>query len=117
MLRHYLNCLILLFTLAYLSIAQANEPLEAEPLLGLQVDEQGVLLQVASNGCTQKDSFSLSLAESTPMQIQLLRQQPDYCKAFLPYGISIRFTYAELNLQAGDQFSIANPLVEQYAVN
>ena len=43
------------------------------------------------------------------MQLQLVRHKMDFCEAFLPYGTTIKFTWAELGLGAGSQATIANP--------
>lgn len=82
----------------------------AEPLLGFMVTRQGLDFQVTSGGCTEKADFRVDLLESYPIQLQLIRIKEDWCKALLPEGKTISFTYEELGLSERDAFSVVNPL-------
>lgn len=86
-----------------------------ERILGVHYNSEGVTYQVASNGCTSKDSFQVTLRETSPVQVVLERQYEDMCRAFFIYGTEITFSYTELGLTAGEQFVIANPLATAIA--
>lgn len=82
---------------------------QVEPIMGYSVDYEGITYQVSSGGCTKKEDFTVAQLESFPVQLQLVRHKMDFCEAFLPYGTTIKFTWAELGLGAGSQATIANP--------
>ena len=83
---------------------------EIEKLLGIHVDARGITFQVLSNGCTQKDDFQVQIFGAKPLQLLLLRDRPDFCEAFVPYGKRIRFSYQELGLRDGKLMRVLNPL-------
>jgi hypothetical protein len=75
--------------------------------------EPGVLVvQVASNGCTDGTSFAVQISEdSGPAHVSLTRERPDNCKALLPEGVELRWTYAELGLETGRTVVVDNPVL------
>jgi len=81
---------------------------EAEEIMGYTTSEKGVTFQVFSGGCTDKEHFEVLVMESFPLQLRLMRNKPDLCLAHLPYGTKITFSWDDLSLQRGDQFTIAN---------
>ncbi|MEA3277428.1 MAG: hypothetical protein U9Q81_19525 [Pseudomonadota bacterium] len=82
---------------------------EVEEIMGMYVHQRGIAFQVYSGGCTTKDDFTLNVLESNPVQLLLVRDTPDPCDAYLPYGRVIGFSYAELGLPEGQEFIIINP--------
>ena len=80
-----------------------------EKLLGTLVDEDGIVFQVPSSGCTQKKDFEVRVLESEPLQLLVVRIKPDFCDAVVPYGERIRYSYEELNLANGTRFIVINP--------
>ncbi len=126
-------CLFLLLLVMSSSLAMAGkgahhedeEPHEidglAEPILGVIYSGKGLEFQVKSTGCTQKNHFvvqRLSPEGSISSQLLLIRVEPDYCDAYVPFGVRLSFTYDELGLQVDEPFTLLNPLsaylVRQY---
>ena len=86
---------------------------QAEPLLGLLYSADGLEFQVPSTGCTEKSHFvvqRLSMEDQISSQLLLIRQVPDYCDAYVPFGIRISYSYEELGLEVGESFTLLNPL-------
>jgi hypothetical protein len=86
---------------------------QAEPLLGLTYDPEGLEFQVPSTGCTEKAHFvmqRLSPDSQTSSQLLLIRTVPDFCDAYVPFGTRIFYTYDELKLEEDESFTILNPL-------
>jgi hypothetical protein len=81
-----------------------------EQLLGLQVGPEGVIFQVFSGGCTTKDDFRIERFQADPVQLLLIRLEPDTCEAFIPYGTTIRYSYESLELENGQRFIVLNPM-------
>jgi hypothetical protein len=101
-----LTCLGLGFTPAQ---GTSEEAYQVEEILGVRVGPRGIAFQVHSGGCTAKEDFDVRIMESFPLQLELVRMEPDLCEAYVPYGKTIRFSYRELRLGDGDQFIIVNP--------
>ncbi len=101
-----LTCLGLGLTLAHGASGEAGD---AERILGVRAGPRGIAFQVSSGGCTAKEDFDVKIMESFPLQLELVRMEPDLCEAYVPYGKTIRFSYRELRLADGDQFIVVNP--------
>ena len=70
----------------------------------------GVHIQVYSGGCTYKKQFEFKTEMKGDVRVfSFSRQAPDPCRAYLPYGEIITFSFEELGLKGGDRFDIANP--------
>jgi hypothetical protein len=85
----------------------------AQPLLGLVYSGTGLEFQVPSTGCTEKPHFvvqRLSPEGRKTTQLLLIRVVPDYCDAYVPFGVRIFYGYEELGLEEGDAFTVLNPL-------
>jgi hypothetical protein len=74
--------------------------------------EPGALVVVAdSNGCTDASSFAVEVSEGDgPTGVTLTRQRPDLCKALVPDGVELRWTYDELGLKPGAAVAVTNPV-------
>ena len=86
---------------------------QAELLLGLRYSGEGIDFQVPSTGCTEKSHFvvqRLSPESQISSQLLLIRVVPDYCDAFVPFGVRIAFSYEELGLEEDEPFTLLNPL-------
>lgn len=81
-----------------------------EQLLGFMTSHDQISFQVFSGGCTTKEDFILELRESDPVQMVLKRIKPDYCEAYLPYGVILTYTLAEAGLIAGKKYKLVNQL-------
>ncbi len=106
--------LLLLTNLAYANQINSEDG-EVERIYGMFIDPKGIVFQVSSNGCTVKKDFKVSIRESYPLQLELRRTRPDYCKGYIPYGRKILFTFKELGLNGGDQFVVSNS-VEPFTI-
>lgn len=42
-------------------------------------------------------------------EISLYRSRPDICRAKIPYGELLTYTFEELGLKSGEKFTVANP--------
>lgn len=83
-----------------------------EPLYGHFFNENGVVIQVYSGGCTYKGSFvTHNELLGGVMHISFYRTKADFCEAYMRYGKFIYFSYEELGLQVFDRFKILNPRI------
>lgn len=80
----------------------------SERILGFSISEKGVIFQVPTGGCTSKDNFSIESLETLPVQVHLIRNKADLCKAYFPYGVKLEYTFEELGLRSGEEFLIKN---------
>jgi len=100
-------------TILALALVCASLTANAEPamelLLGHFYTQGGVQIQVASGGCTWKRHFEAT-QEVRDGRIYLIftRKVPDGCRAYIPYGEILTFSFEELGLKTGDIFQIRN---------
>lgn len=94
----HLPSLIGLLATALSAPAFAQATTGEEPLLGAEVKAKGIEFKVPTGGCTSKENFGLETIERHPLTVRLFRIRPDYCEAFLPKGIKINFTFAEIGI-------------------
>ena len=81
-----------------------------EPLSRISLDGQKLTVVVGSNGCTQTSSFEVHIKDASPAEISLVRSQPDLCRAIVPEGVTLSWTYEELGVKPGQAVKILNPL-------
>jgi len=82
----------------------------AEPIREARFADGGLVVRVDSNGCTQASDFEISVADNSPIELTLRRTREDLCKALVPDGVELRWTYADLGIDAGAPVRILNPL-------
>jgi hypothetical protein len=92
-----------------LNFAQARSE-KIERLLGFQYGPKGMTFQVRSGGCTDKSDFNLVLSNTHPQSVHLYRTNPRMCRASMPFGTKIHYTFKEIGLSQGEWFEIENPL-------
>jgi hypothetical protein len=62
-----------------------------------------------SNGCTQKEDFGAEVDRNDGRyRVRFERHRPDNCKAFVPEGRRMSWSFAELGIPEGAQVTIAN---------
>ena len=84
-----------------------------ETIYGSKVDARGVTLQVASSGCTGKDSFRLTVKGSPwRPKVTAMRVRPDYCTAMFRI-VEFTWSYRELGLRRGASIRVMNPVAER----
>lgn len=103
--------IVLMSQIAFASI----DSKQLEVLRGYVVTDEGVVFQVYSGGCTGKSNFNLeSEQHGNRVYLSLYRNEPDFCKAFFPYGVYLKFSYADLGISRYQSFEIVNPLNPGY---
>ena len=108
-----MNKLILVLFIFSLNKAYSSESI-SELLLGLEYGPKGLTFQVRSGGCTDKNDFNIQLIETSPLSIKLIRTNKRMCRAFIPYGTKVHYTYEELGIKEGSIFNIQNKLGQFY---
>lgn len=73
-------------------------------------DGQRLNVVVGSNGCTETSSFEVKIKDGEPAELTLTRRTPDLCKALVPEGVTVSWTYAELGLEPGQPVRVLNPI-------
>lgn len=66
--------------------------------------------RVDSNGCTTAADFEVLLVGAGPAELTLNRSRPDLCRALVPDGVEVSWTYQELGLEAGETALVRNPI-------
>ena len=86
----------------------AQEPLEA--VRSARVENDRLIVRVGSNGCTEATHFSFDLTEQDGFtEIAVRRTTPDLCKALVPEGVELSWSYDLLDLQSGTRLVLVNP--------
>lgn len=81
-----------------------------EAVRRVDFDGQRLNVVVGSNGCTEASSFEVQIKDSDPAELTLVRRTPDMCRALLPEGVTVSWTYAELGLETGQPVRVINPI-------
>lgn len=82
-------------------------------LYGAEVSPRGpseVAITVRSNGCTQKEHFHADVdrEEGNRYRVRFERTTDDNCKALMPEGRRLVWSYSELGIPSDAQVVIAN---------
>lgn len=79
---------------------------EVSPLAG------EVTIVTRSNGCTQKEDFRFIVRDrgEDAFDVGFRRERPDNCKALVPDGRRMTWTYAELGIPRNASVHILNPV-------
>jgi hypothetical protein len=89
--------------------AHAQPESSLELVYGFLIREDGLVVQVMSHGCTTKESFLIDHGEGGGLGF--VRAVRDDCDAFLPYGVELSWTYAELRVNPSRvAVYVANPV-------
>lgn len=83
---------------------------DAEVLRAARFEDGALIARVDSNGCTTAASFAVELNGDGPVEATLVRREPDLCKALVPDGVELRWSYADLGLSAGQAVRVINPV-------
>ncbi|MEQ1783325.1 MAG: hypothetical protein ABMA14_18370 [Hyphomonadaceae bacterium] len=83
-------------------------------LYGAEVSPQSgeVTIVARSNGCTQKEDFRFVVRDrgEDTFDIGFRRERPDNCKALVPDGRRMTWTYAELGVPRNANLYVLNPV-------
>ena len=70
-----------------------------------------IVMTAASNGCTSKADFAADVDHDHGVyEVEFERIKPDHCKAYIPEGVKLSWTYQELDIPPG-----ARVVVEHFA--
>jgi hypothetical protein len=82
---------------------------ELETLRGAVADSSGLILKVASTGCTTKADFAFYVGQGQERTVAFARKRLDVCKAS-PSVVAVRFSYEELGLAGARTVRLLNPV-------
>ena len=90
-----------------------------EVLLGIDLQPKTLDLRVFSGGCTDEDSFKIHVDKGftglPPYEVTVIRVTPDFCNAYFPEGVIVKYSREALGLDPNVEFyiknKIANPAV------
>ncbi|WP_427789034.1 hypothetical protein [Brevundimonas diminuta] len=85
-------------------------PEALEAVRKVDFDGQRLSVVVGSNGCTEASSFEVRIKDDEPAELSLIRRAPDMCKALVPDGKTVNWTYDELGLKSGQSVRVINPI-------
>lgn len=85
-------------------------PEALEAVRRVDFDGQRLSVVVGSNGCTEASSFEVRIKDDEPAELSLIRRAPDLCKALVPDGKTVSWTYDELGLKPGQTVRVINPV-------
>ncbi len=92
-------------------LAAVDEIGEADETVRSAHFEDGrLMVRVDSNGCTSAANFEVRLVGDRPAALTLERVRPDPCRAIVPEGVEVSWTYAELGLEASDSVRLMNAI-------
>ena len=81
-----------------------------EPLKAVNIGASDVTVRLASGGCTSKSTVEASVDKDgrKEYEIAVERLTEDSCKAYMPDGVALTWTYAELDIPAGSYVRVLN---------
>ncbi|MGB3625434.1 MAG: hypothetical protein WA989_06395 [Henriciella sp.] len=81
-------------------------------LKGADVSANSITARVSSNGCTTKDFIGTDVRRmgDDRFSVGFVREKDDYCRAMLPEGIALTWSFAELGIPEGAEVKIRNEI-------
>ncbi len=93
---------------------EANWDLDREysKLKGADVASDSVMARVSSNGCTTKDFIGADVRKTGEdrFSVGFYREKQDFCRALLPEGVALTWSFAELGIPDGAEVKVRNPI-------
>lgn len=84
---------------------------ELEPLYSAVAGKDALTIQVASNGCTQKEDFAFYVEQRAGQPtVSFARKSLDRCRSFAMGRTELTFTWVELGLASRAAVFLLNPL-------
>lgn len=75
------------------------------------VNDDILVIRVASNGCTQKGDFAITVRRrGDAHDVTIERTREDYCRAIVHGGVEIPWGFEELGLRRGAAVRVLNPV-------
>lgn len=81
-----------------------------EAVRAARFDNGRLTVRANSNGCTSASDFEVLLVGADPAELTLTRSRPDLCRALVPDGVELSWTYQELGLEPGETARLRNPI-------
>ena len=83
-----------------------------EAIYGAEIKDSQVLVRVPSNGCTEKGHFGFEVEneDDKGFTVEFTRVKADSCKAFVPEGTVLSYSFEELRVPASAELLVLNPL-------
>lgn len=84
-------------------------PLEA--VRNARVQDGRLIVRVESNGCTEVSDFAVELTGTADgwTEVTVNRTDPDLCKALVPDGVEVSWSFSELGVEPGTPLRLLNP--------
>lgn len=81
-------------------------------LMGADVANGVVTARVTSNGCTTKEFIGTDVDKTgdNRFTVGFFREREDYCKAYLPDGVALSWTFEELGIPQDAAVRIRNDI-------
>src|SRR3954467_14840170 len=90
-----------------------NAPPELEGLNALEADATGLILEVASTGCTAREDFTFYVDRSgSQPTVAFARKRLDLCRR-APTTTALRFSYQELGVPGQGRLAVLNPVASR----
>ena len=86
------------------------------PLYGASVGADGVHIRAPSNGCTAEDSFNVVTYPAgggpgnNTFHVRFERLSPDRCRARMPDGVELTYSFTRLGLPSDATIVFDNPI-------
>ncbi len=79
---------------------------------GASVAGDTITVRVSSNGCTTQDFIRADVSPhgDDRFTVGFARVKQDYCRALLPDGVELTWTFAELGIPSGASVKVRNPI-------
>jgi hypothetical protein len=81
-----------------------------ETVRSARFEDGRLVVRVDSNGCTSAANFEVRLVGEAPAALTLERVRADPCRAIVPEGVEVSWTYAELGLEPGASVRLMNAI-------
>lgn len=83
----------------------------AGTVFGAEIQGDRVAFTVSSNGCTTRDFFEADVRERSGRHfVEIDRIRTDTCRALVPEGVEVSWSFAELGLADGADVELVNPV-------
>jgi hypothetical protein len=81
-------------------------------LMAADIQADAVTIRINSNGCTTKETLAAEVDQDgrDEYEVAFDRLQEDRCRAYLPDGIELTYTYDELDIPEGAYVRVLNKI-------
>lgn len=82
-----------------------------EAVRNARVQDGRLIVRVESNGCTEVSDFAVELTTAAEgwTEVAVNRTDPDLCKALVPDGVEVNWSFSELGVEPGTPLRLLNP--------